>query len=638
MVRIRQPLGGERTQARGRPRRTARGGRRPSGILAALWLLLVGLGLVLPRDLVYAQSTITFETVATATDNTGNATSLAISKPTGTAEDDLLIAVVSVDGSETFTPPAGWTEIDQGQCASSACTLGVWRLAAGASEPSSYTFTLASPKKVVGAILRYSNAHVESNVIDVSGSATGTDTAPTAPSVTTTVANTLVLRVISNDDDDLDPASVPGGTTGRFALETTGGGSEGGAGADAQQASIGATGTAAFTLDATEEWRALTIVLKPLQSTTIVADQAMTEENLDARSLTITLADTAFIDSTLLTSNFTLNNAPTGTTVESVTHNSSTNATVALAFDGTDFDVDVTTFSVTGVGAATAAVERARDVGGAEAAWLRFPNPDAGSLVVRVDSTLSDEASRHVREAAAAYTPPSGASAAALLYYAEARRSGDVPADIRRMALGAELESVLIWPLVVRDRLTGDLALLRRESEGFTPAQITTSGAFARFIGPLLLLPTAPALGAASEPSDGAGEAPGAESLALDDLAGRVVEGLPVPALVEGADGAVAAANHAFGHTFNADPAALTGASFQTVVVPTIVRMVENETDAAQVMRTLRSGPRVRREHAIELRGGRGGPVIYRAYPLEAGQSQVIGRMHVFAPDLTDRD
>ncbi len=345
MGRIGGPPGGDRTQARGRPCQTARRGRRPSRILAVLWLLLAGLGLVLPHDRVYAQSTISFETVATLT--VGGANNITISKPTGTAQNDLLIAVVSTDGSPTISPPGGWTEIDQGQCASSQCTLGVWRLAAGASEPSSYNFTWSGGQDAAGAILRYSNTHVESNVVDIFGSATGTDTAPTAPSVTTTVANTLVLRVMSNDHLDLDPAAVPGGTTGRFALETSGAGSVGGAGADAQQASIGATGTAAFTLDATEEWRAVTVAFKPLQTATIVADQAMTEENLDARSLTLTLADTAFIDSTLLTSNFTLNNAPTGTTVESVTHNTSTNATVALAFTGADFDVDVTTFSVT---------------------------------------------------------------------------------------------------------------------------------------------------------------------------------------------------------------------------------------------------------------------------------------------------
>ena len=288
--------------------------------------------------------------------------------------------------------------------------------------------------------------------------------------------------------------------------------------------------------------------------------------------------------------------------LDNVTRDAVLLAAVGRLLDG------VEALSATGVSAAAAAVERAREVGGADAAWLRFPNPDDGSMVVRVDSTLSDEASRHVREAAEAFSPPSDASADAPLYYAEARRSGDVPADIRRMAIGAGLESALIWPLLVRDRLTGDLAFLRRESEGFTPAQITTTGAFARFIGPLLLLPTAPTLGAASEPAEGAIETPGADSPALGDVASRVIEGLLVPAVVEGVDGAVAAVNHAFGRTFNADPAALTGASFQTVVVPAIVRMVQNETDAAQVMRTLRSGPRVRREHAIELRGGRGGP------------------------------
>ncbi len=84
------------------------------------------------------------------------------------------------------------------------------------------------------------------------------------------------------------------------------------------------------------------------ESATIVADQAMTEANLDARSLTLTLGGGAvFADTTLASGSFTLNNAPTGTTIQSVTHNSSSQATIALAFDNTDFDTDVTTFSVT---------------------------------------------------------------------------------------------------------------------------------------------------------------------------------------------------------------------------------------------------------------------------------------------------
>ena len=76
-------------------------------------------------------------------------------------------------------------------------------------------------------------------------------------------------------------------------------------------------------------------------------DIAMTEANLDARSVTLDITGDTFVDTTLSASNFTLNNAPAGTTVESVSYTDSNTAVVNLAFDGTDFDVDVTTFTIT---------------------------------------------------------------------------------------------------------------------------------------------------------------------------------------------------------------------------------------------------------------------------------------------------
>ncbi len=74
---------------------------------------------------------------------------------------------------------------------------------------------------------------------------------------------------------------------------------------------------------------------------------ALSEMNLDTNSLTVTLTGTAFTDSTLANANFTLNNAPAGLTVENVRYEDTTHCTVDLAFDGTDFSTDVTTFGLT---------------------------------------------------------------------------------------------------------------------------------------------------------------------------------------------------------------------------------------------------------------------------------------------------
>jgi hypothetical protein len=79
----------------------------------------------------------------------------------------------------------------------------------------------------------------------------------------------------------------------------------------------------------------------------ISATPALTEENLDSGSLSVTLSGTTFADATLDASNFKLNNAPSGVTVESVEYTSENTCTVNLAYDGTDFDSNVTDFSLT---------------------------------------------------------------------------------------------------------------------------------------------------------------------------------------------------------------------------------------------------------------------------------------------------
>ena len=80
----------------------------------------------------------------------------------------------------------------------------------------------------------------------------------------------------------------------------------------------------------------------------ITEDDTLREYTLDERYLTLTLTEERFQDYTALsTSGFTLTGAPLGTSIQSVTGNSPTNATLHMAFDGTDFGDEFTTESVT---------------------------------------------------------------------------------------------------------------------------------------------------------------------------------------------------------------------------------------------------------------------------------------------------
>ncbi len=72
----------------------------------------------------------------------------------------------------------------------------------------------------------------------------------------------------------------------------------------------------------------------------------LTESNLDGANISITLTNETFDDGTLLTSAFSLVNAPTGLTVNSITWNTATTANLQLAYTGTDFDDNITDFHI----------------------------------------------------------------------------------------------------------------------------------------------------------------------------------------------------------------------------------------------------------------------------------------------------
>ncbi len=205
--------------------------------------------------------------------NNSDVTSITVNKPAGTTSGDLLIGVVATDGTAgTFPPPASWTLINSGTNGT-AVTVGTWYKIAGGSEPASYTWSWTNPQAVYAFIVRITG-HDSSNPINVwgvaTGSSTGTSITVTSPDVTTSVADTLVLRIFGADRA-MNFGSYPAGHTGITFGSSSGNNTTmyqctSGA-AYKTQAAIGATGTADFTaipnVFTTEEWRALTVAIAP---------------------------------------------------------------------------------------------------------------------------------------------------------------------------------------------------------------------------------------------------------------------------------------------------------------------------------------------------------------------------------------
>jgi hypothetical protein len=129
----------------------------------------------------------------------GPATQLVIAKPSGAVAGDLLVAIVAHQGGsvKNMTPPPGWTAVPntdwfQGTNA----RIHAWYTIAGATEPESYMFMLVgSGDDMSGGMLAVSNANATAPINASNGQSNGSTaaTSVTAPSVTTTVSNTLLL-------------------------------------------------------------------------------------------------------------------------------------------------------------------------------------------------------------------------------------------------------------------------------------------------------------------------------------------------------------------------------------------------------------------------------------------------------------
>ncbi len=209
--------------------------------------------------------------------NAANVTSLSVAKPANTQANDLLIFIVAIDGdsnnSAINTPTGGtggWTLVNEGGCAGAgggACRLGVWRRIALAGDPATYSVTWTGSEEVTGVILRYTGVST-ATPIDISSSGTGTSTTPTAPTATTTVANTRVLRIYAADNDVTaiaDDNPYPTGLRGRFNLASSATDADAvtSGAAETLQATAGATGAVSFEIDDSQEWRAVTVAIRP---------------------------------------------------------------------------------------------------------------------------------------------------------------------------------------------------------------------------------------------------------------------------------------------------------------------------------------------------------------------------------------
>lgn len=177
--------------------------------------------------------------------NATGSTSVTITKPTGTVSGDVLILHIITETNKVITA-TGWTQIDNVVSAGTVLRYASYYKVAGGSEPASYTINVASGTYTEGIIACYSGVDNTTPInAHTTAEASGSTSTPTIPSVTTTVANTMLSVGLSEWFGKDWSGFTPTGFT-RDAGITTSAGLDVGSFHEAVAAS-GATGTTAVT-------------------------------------------------------------------------------------------------------------------------------------------------------------------------------------------------------------------------------------------------------------------------------------------------------------------------------------------------------------------------------------------------------
>lgn len=230
--------------------------------------------------------------IASASVTSGfSASTLAVNKPAGTVQGDVLVAIAWQDSdgnAANLTPPAGWTQAGATITVSNFSGYGkVWTKVAGASEPASYTWNIATGAVTLVAILALTgvNQTTPVRVDPVAGTGTGTAlSAPTIGSGATPQVGDLLICSFSSQISGGVSFSTPSGMTEQL---------DGPAGSPWLSASIctqvlaaaGATGAKASTgsASASGNWRSWSLAING----TTFTPQDLTDSGVGSEVVTV---------------------------------------------------------------------------------------------------------------------------------------------------------------------------------------------------------------------------------------------------------------------------------------------------------------------------------------------------------------
>lgn len=193
------------------------------------------------------------------------ATTIVLNKPTGVVAGDVMYAAIFSSGDNVHQTSPGWTEVAFANDASDG--MSILRLVAGASEPTSYTFTAPFADIANGAIfalIGVDNVTPEDATATVSA---GTTNSATAPTITTVTPNAWWIGIFQTNNTGSGlgtPTNLPTNLVPNYGSAGTGLFQRSDA---ATIASPGATGTAVSTIGGGGTgWLTASLAIRPAAS------------------------------------------------------------------------------------------------------------------------------------------------------------------------------------------------------------------------------------------------------------------------------------------------------------------------------------------------------------------------------------
>lgn len=192
---------------------------------------------------------ITFVGSRTRTGN--NATSATIARPAAVAENDLMLAHVTLKGVvAAVTAPNNWNLLDlRSTTGATPVTQAIYWRVAGVTEPASYVWSWVGARRVSSGIVAYRNVEIGASPIDAWGAqSTDNDGTINLPDITTNTAHAMLVALLGSSRSSSH--SLPTGMSVERYDVSAGGGATGVTSSAAQQVQAvpGATGAKTSTI------------------------------------------------------------------------------------------------------------------------------------------------------------------------------------------------------------------------------------------------------------------------------------------------------------------------------------------------------------------------------------------------------